>query len=332
MSEQCPLCGGTASPTYTGYPGYRAPDVYSLYRCDACRAAFSQPRTVPPGIYDQIYAQIERIPGYDRYAAYARKVRTVRDPLAYLARSEDAYWGIACVVQRYGAAALGRTVEVGSGLGYLTYALHRAGVNIRGLDLSQAAVDRAAAAFGPIFACGDLRDVAAHEPGSVDTVIACELLEHIDDVVGFMRSAVDLVAAGGRLVLTTPNRTFFPPETIWETDAPPLHLWWFTEESMRRLAARFGLNVEFVDFTGYNTTDPIRPYPPDYRGPTTNHSPMLDADGKPSYEKCRTRATLLQLGLLPLARRTERLVRRITSRERAGARRWTMCLLFTKAA
>ena len=32
--------------------------------------------------------------------------------------------------------------------------------------------------------------------------------------------------------LTTSNEDFFPPGTLWATDLPPIHFWWFSEESI----------------------------------------------------------------------------------------------------
>jgi hypothetical protein len=51
--------------------------------------------------------------------------------------------------------------------------------------------------------------------------------------------------------LTTPNKTIYPANIIWNTDLPPVHLWWFSENSMRYIANKLNASVQFVDFTEY---------------------------------------------------------------------------------
>jgi len=53
---------------------------------------------------------------------------------------------------------------------------------------------------------------AAFPPGSFDTVLAGEIVEHLDDPYRFLRDCRALLAPGGRLVLSTPN-PLHPP--IW---------------------------------------------------------------------------------------------------------------------
>jgi hypothetical protein len=56
---------------------------------------------------------------------------------------------------------------------------------------------------------------------------------------------------GGKILLTTPNRTFYGKNIVWETDRPPVHLWWFSEDSMKHIADKLNANVQFTDFTDY---------------------------------------------------------------------------------
>ena len=97
--------------------------------------------TVPAGIYDSIYAKADRLPGYDRYCRYRDLGAVLGQAPRFLAAQEAAYWFIRSELDSLPPAA--RILEIGSGLGYLTYSIHAAGYNITGIDISNDAVTRA---------------------------------------------------------------------------------------------------------------------------------------------------------------------------------------------
>jgi len=252
----CPLCGGELLKLPAAQPGFRRGLSFDVLCCAACDTSLVHPMEVDPSIYDAIYAHRDEVPGYDRYGRYARAVLEEADPLDFLARSEDVYWAIRSCVERRGSG--GRILDVGSGLGYLTYALRRAGHDATGMDVSKVAVEAATARYGAHYREADLADWSVRRAGEFDLVVMAELVEHVPDPVGFLAMAAKLLAPRGELVVTTPNRSYFPRSMTWETDAPPVHLWWFSEASMRALAARTGLGIDFVDFAPLNRTCPAQ--------------------------------------------------------------------------
>ena len=124
----CPICAvGPVRLVWRAYPGYREPDTFDIAECASCRTRMALPLDVDAtAVYEAIYRQADRIPGYDRYVRYAADIAREDDPLAYLAGRELAYWGIREALAGEPGRPL-RILEVGSGLGYLTYALRRAG-------------------------------------------------------------------------------------------------------------------------------------------------------------------------------------------------------------
>lgn len=248
----CPLCQGTnAAVLFRGHPGYQEPDVFDIARCADCNTSFvpvSGLDTQP--IYDAIYRQVESVPGYSRYATFAKAVDQHPSPLAYLAAREVTYWGIRHVLETIGLRADETAVEIGSGLGYLTAALNRSGIPTIGIDVSAVAVQKAAERYGPYFVCGDLESYAVAHAGEYAVAIATEVIEHIEDVYPFLESGLKLLKPGGRLLVTTPNREAWTPEVVWEGEAPPVHLWWFSRGSFRAIADRLGCEVDFADASG----------------------------------------------------------------------------------
>jgi len=247
----CGICGKTASLRHSRHPGYFVGQSFDIYHCSHCNTSQAWPREVDPAVYEVIYKRAAEIPGYDRYMAYAMAIGRERDPLDYLADKEDIYWAIREVLGRptNPDAARVRVLEIGCGLGYLTYALHAAGYDATGIDISEAAISSATARFGPHFF---VRNMSDFEPAQFDVVIATEVIEHVSDPVDFVTMAARLVKPGGRLVLTSPNRTSYAQDAVWISDNPPVHLWWLSERSMSTVASRMGWSIEFVDFSAFN--------------------------------------------------------------------------------
>ena len=252
-------------------PGYQEPNTYAIWDCAACHTMAADPRKVDARVYDAIYAVPGGAPGYDRFFGYARRIRTVRDPLRYLTSRADTAWGVYKALRERGA----RTVlEAGCGLGYLTYALDRGGYDVRGIDVSEQAVEQAKRAYGDLYETASVESYAQSSQRKFDAIVMVELIEHLEDPITVVRNAVRLLSPGGSLILTTPNRTFYGFDRPWSTDLPPLHLWWFSEDSIERLAGHVGHKPDFLDFSEYNARYPV------LHAFTSEHAAMLDAQGR----------------------------------------------------
>ena len=82
-----------------------------------------------------------------------------------------------------------------------------------------------------------------------DTVIAGELIEHLERPYDFLRSIRDVLRVNGRLVLSTPNPIGFPTllleatrSTRWFYTAE--HTYYFTPRWVRRMLERTGYELE----------------------------------------------------------------------------------------
>ena len=245
-SEICPLCGADVSVITDRFPGYQEGCEYRIAECAYCDLQFAAPNTVPSGLYDSIYNNADKLPGYNRYCRYLKLVQSAPRPLDVLATHEAAYWFIRSELARLSPVV--RILEIGSGLGYLTYAIHTAGYNITAIDVSEDAVSKARSTFGKLYLHKDLSEIAEEQPCSFDVVIMTEVIEHIADPMGFLGAATSLLKENGRILLTTPNKSDFPSGTCWNTEHPPVHLWWFSETAIRRLAQIGNLSIRMADF------------------------------------------------------------------------------------
>jgi SAM-dependent methyltransferase len=232
--------------------GYIEHSKFDIYECQSCNASFADPLKSSEEIYNHIYRQVDIIPGYMRYHRFAELVKRVSHPLDVLSNLENTYWAIReSLREEFGDNKNIVILEVGSGLGYLTYSLNKAGYSTTGLDLSEEAVEKARQKYGNFYEAGDLFKVAETRKGTYNCVIMTELIEHVENPKSFIVAALSLLKEGGKLIMTTPNKTKSSKGILWQSDVPPVHLWWFAEESMSKLATALDKKCEFLDFTPF---------------------------------------------------------------------------------
>lgn len=306
----CPLCAAPAPVLGRRHPGYQLGETFAIAECDLCDVQFAWPLRPGEAIYERIYQHARTLPGYSRYAMYAAQVTRQARPLEWLAAQEEMYGFIAAELGQRGPGATGQVLEVGSGFGYLTWSLHAAGYRVRGLELSARAVEAARARFGDLFA---VHDISRADPAvdGVDVVVMTEVLEHVADPAALLASIARVLRPGGRALITTPNKSSAPRGAYWLTDNPPVHLWWFSETTLRLLAARAGLRVSF----GVSAPRQAIPAWP----------PCFDEDGAQLQPSALVRWLLLRFpralhGLAALLRvRRQRAEARASTAERTGS-------------
>jgi SAM-dependent methyltransferase len=249
----CLLCNSDAELKHNSYPGYQKPHTFIIYHCNSCKTAFSLPRMDTTSVYENIYKNGDKVPGYNRYWKYAGKIKNKLKPLNYLASEENTYWGVKESLDKMiKNKDKTKILEIGSGLGYLTFSLIKENFNVVGLDISQTAVNKSIKDFGNYFICDDLFEYAQRNIESYDVVILTEVIEHVDNPLDFISAIIKLLKKGGSVIITTPNRSIYPAEIVWASDIPPVHWWWFSENSIEYIAKQLKLEIEFVDFSVFH--------------------------------------------------------------------------------
>jgi len=105
-----------------------------------------------------------------------------------------------------------RVLDVGCGGGILSEALARAGANVIGIDLAPRVLDVARLHLHESGQHVDYREIsaealAAEMPAVFDAVTCMEMLEHVPDPGSVIEACAMLLRPGGRLFLSTLNRT-----------------------------------------------------------------------------------------------------------------------------
>ena len=127
--------------------------------------------------------------------------------LGYLRRQIDSHWGIDHAARRplEGKSAL----DMGCGAGLLTEPLARLGARVTGVD---AAIENIAVARHHAEGQGltiDYRQggIEALAGERHDLVMSMEVIEHVTDPGAFIAGLAGVLAPGGLMILSTPNRT-----------------------------------------------------------------------------------------------------------------------------
>ncbi len=278
--DKCLFCGNEATLINDKLPGYQEPDFFKIYQCPTCHTDFSFPRIVSTTIYDHIYKNTKNIPGYDRYWRFMKLIKKSKNPLNSLSKIEDTYWGVKEALTKvvYNKEST-KILEVGSGLGYLTHSLRCAGYNIVGMDISNTAVEQAKKTFGDYYFCADLFELAHIQPESFDVVILTEVIEHVNRPMDFIESIKQILKPGGYAIITTPNKSVFPSDIIWATDLPPVHCWWFSEESLLFAAKVKDFKIDFINFREFYKKHPLTLDLQKIRS-NESHKPTLSQNGE----------------------------------------------------
>ncbi len=110
------------------------------------------------------------------------------------------------------ALAGARVLDVGCGAGLLSEALAREGAAVTALDLAPELIDVAKlhlleSGLQVDYRLQSVEALAAEAPASFDAITCMEMLEHVPDPLAVVRACATLLKPGGRLFLSTLNRT-----------------------------------------------------------------------------------------------------------------------------
>jgi SAM-dependent methyltransferase len=122
-------------------------------------------------------------------------------------------------------AARKRVLDIACGAGYVSDCLAQTASSVTAIDLSPEAVAAARISYPAPnieFLAADARGLP-FAAASFDLIVAFEVIEHLDDPLALLSEARRLLAPGGQLIVSTPNRIYYT-ETRRISGPNPYHV------------------------------------------------------------------------------------------------------------
>jgi len=202
---KCPLC--LSSDVVGGLEWFEG---YSLHCCKRCDLMWWEPfKAASPEFYERLQV--------------LRNIYDFADELSWDHRYFLAH------PPRYG----GELLDVGCGSGRFLAEAQKLGFKVTGTDFDVTAVESAKTRYGIADVHAMSLEVFAQEfrERKFDVITCFAILEHVDDIKGFLATTKSLLKPGGYIVISTPNRERWvkpKPIPFHETgsigDYPPVHL------------------------------------------------------------------------------------------------------------
>lgn len=234
----CPNCGSNSAKslvlTFDGLRGTLAMQPLRVLRCPTCACHFYDNQS-PPDYADPEMNDYGRVPFYVQQGA---GIGLITRPLAQAAAPSGSSY-----------------MEVGCGYGFgLDFAIHSRGWNGVGIDPAPlASVGCEALNIG--IELRYLRD-DDEARGTMDVVMASEVIEHVPSPVAFIRTLRAMLRPGGLLMLTTPNgddiNSTTSPGIIVSLLSPMLHLVIQNDASLTVLLREAGFTHVDVQVDGHS--------------------------------------------------------------------------------
>lgn len=254
--KDCDLCGASLD----GVPPVAGLEALPLVACPGCGLVVTSPRPGPGEIAafypDDYYAHVRPAPRRGARFVAELKARRGGYPSTDGALARAAWRLAAETVGRLYLTHLPyagpgrRLLDVGCGVGQsLVWAAER-GWEVHGVELDPEAVrlahDRGLASvrLGTLEAQGFPAE-------RFDAITLYQTLEHVYSPRAVLSECRRILRPGGRLLVSVPNFASLPRETLggaWNGMQLPVHLYHFTEPTLRRLATSCGLEVEEVRY------------------------------------------------------------------------------------
>jgi len=273
----CPICkNNKIEIRHKQFPGYVLNNNFDIFFCELCDTQFVDTNRTYKKIYEKIYGNRD-IPGYDRYFNQALAVKEKKNPLKYLAGKESSYYPVyKYLIDKKNLNIL----EIGSGYGYLTYSIYKNKHNVLGIDVSENVVKFANSNFGALYKNTVIENLDIEQ--KFDLIIATEVIEHLDDPVTFLKNCKRFLNNNGKILLTTPNKNYYPKNAVWLSDLPPVHTFWFSKKSFDEISKQIDMSLELFNYSGYfnkeenKLVDILRSFRKNYNLPES----IIDTEGK----------------------------------------------------
>jgi 2-polyprenyl-3-methyl-5-hydroxy-6-metoxy-1,4-benzoquinol methylase len=230
--DECPVCQSKDRKLQ-----FNVVDDISIYACDGCSLAYVNmfPIDVADCYEEDYFAGA--LATYDRSRNY-RIERFGKERIA--------------IIQKY--VKSGDLLDIGCGVGWFLEAAMAEGFNVSGHELSGNLAQFTSEHLGiKVHQCAvsEIKD-------KFDVITLFDVIEHLEDPVGLLRSVRSLLNDGGIILIFTPNYDSLGIQYLKSDSSlvcPPAHLTYFTRGSVERLSDVLGMEFSFYETKGMDIGD-----------------------------------------------------------------------------
>jgi SAM-dependent methyltransferase len=229
LARGCPACGGATAHRLRFRVNHC--DILQCSNCGLGRAEASA--FDPAGYYTGDYFSGRHADGYADYLGAEPVLRRE------FARTVD-------FIRKHRRG--GRLLELGCAYGFFLMEAARH-FEVAGIELAADAAEHGRRA-GLNVLQGTADEARLRQIGPVDVIVLLDVIEHLPDPRETLALCRRQLNPGGIIVVTTGDFGSLAAKlagTRWRLMTPPQHLWFFTRQSMHRLASGLGLAVEHLD-------------------------------------------------------------------------------------
>jgi 2-polyprenyl-3-methyl-5-hydroxy-6-metoxy-1,4-benzoquinol methylase len=237
------------------------PDIY-LYQCNQTKLKFFAPSDIQGS--SKLYEQLQKFDWY--YMPYKWEHQVALREL------------LDCQ----------KILEVGCASGSFVKLGIDVGLNIRGIELNEAAVRAAQEQNLPVEFL-DLKEAATLYFESLDGVCSFQVLEHVPNPKEFINWSIQMLKPGGKLIYCVPNSKSFLQYQSNLLDMPPHHMLQWSEVSFKALEKIFPIKLEkaiFEPLASYHVSRYLDSYRIYFRSTSPLGKLFFNRYTLPCYKKC----------------------------------------------
>jgi SAM-dependent methyltransferase len=232
----CPVCGSVDIGERLRVKDYTVSgEIFAIFECTNCSLRFTEgvpdEKFIAPYYRSENYiSHTDTAKGFVNWLYHIVRRRTLRQKRR--------------LIEQATAAHKGKILDIGCGTGAFLHEMKSAGWEVTGLEPEAAARDIARAKYGlEVFEMAHIDQIRS---GSLDIITLWHVLEHVQDLQGYMTKLKGLLAPDGKILIAVPNYSSLDGDTYrecWAAYDVPRHLYHFSPRSMEVLAGKNGLTI-----------------------------------------------------------------------------------------